>query len=71
MGTNSSSSVLLIGTRSVTMRDTVDQEMSGRSPGNSWVGFCRRYMHAISTARYSPHDLGRPTFLCHGSGKAS
>lgn len=54
-------------TRSVTMRDTVDWEMPRRSPRNSWVPLCRRYMHAISTARYSSHDFGRPTFLFHGS----
>src|SRR5215207_577816 len=66
LGTNSSRTDLTTGTSLVTMRDTVDWEMPRRSPRNSWVLFWRRYMHAISTARYSPHDFGRPTLLFHG-----
>ena len=33
---------------------------------NSCVAFCRRYMHAASTALYSPSDFGRPVRLFHG-----
>jgi hypothetical protein len=56
-----------MGISALTMRDTVGWETLRRSPRNFCVPFCRRYMQAISTARYSPHDFGRPTFLSHGS----
>src|SRR4051794_31957824 len=71
VGTNSSSTALIIGTNVVTILDTVGCDTSRRSPRNSWVPFCRRYIHAISTARYNPHAFGRAVFLFHGSVSAS
>ncbi len=66
-GTNSSRTLFTRGTRIVTIRETVGGEIPRRSPKNSCVPLCRRYMQAISTALYSPHAFGRPTFLFHGS----
>src|SRR5947209_20293410 len=68
-GTNSASTALTTGTSVVTIRETVDWETPSKSPRNSSVPLCRRYIHAISTARYNPHAFGRPIFLFHGAGK--
>src|SRR5947209_2763684 len=54
-GTNSASNALTTGTSVVTIRETVDWETPSKSPRNSSVPLCRRYIHAISTARYNPH----------------
>src|SRR4030081_3511879 len=70
VGTNSSSTALMTGTSIVTILDTVDCEISRMSPKNSCVPFCRRYIHEISTAWYSPHDFGRPDFLLHDFSSA-
>jgi hypothetical protein len=70
VGTNSARTAFTNGTSVDTILDTVDCEVFLRSPRNSWETFCRTYMQAISTARYSSHDFGRPVFLFHGSVNA-
>jgi len=69
VGTNSSKTAFTSGTSVVTILDTVDCDVSLKSPTNSCVTFWRRYMQASSTAWYNPNDFGRPVFLFHGSVK--
>src|SRR5260370_3903072 len=70
-GTNSSSTAFTSGTRTAAYREMVGCDVSRISPMNSCVAFCRRYMHAASTALYSPSDFGRPTCFFHGLSSAS